>query len=383
MIKRQNGYVLKKIKGTAYLIPYGQNIADQKRGLIFNETGEVIWNFLDKEKTLEEIIEAVAAYYEIPVSDREELGKDVEEFVSQLLEMGILKEELKKGKEPFYHCMKIGGICIKLCGPADIFPKQFASFFCEEEEADQIIEVKVLVPANKPNGNVLIRNKEMSICECDEGYLVLFHQMKNILEGYMTKDGSYVRIHALMPQNEEEKDNLFHAIRLFYLYLAQKKGFYAIHSASILYQSRRSASMKEKAFRELHMELCWNIVKGGKKMDYINAFWVGGLICALAQILLDRTKMMPGRVMVSLVVLGCILGFVQIFKPLQEYAGAGVSVPLLGFGNTLWNGVKEAVDKEGFIGIFLGGFKASAAGISGALIFGYIASWIFEPKMKG
>ena len=120
-----------------------------------------------------------------------------------------------------------------------------------------------------------------------------------------------------------------------------------------------------------------------KRMDYINAFWVGGLICALAQILLDRTKMMPGRVMVSLVVLGCILGFVQIFKPLQEYAGAGVSVPLLGFGNTLWNGVKEAVDKEGFIGIFLGGFKASAAGISGALIFGYIASWIFEPKMKG
>ena len=109
--------------------------------------------------------------------------------------------------------------------------------------------------------------------------------------------------------------------------------------------------MKEKAFRELHMELCWNIVKGGKKMDYINAFWVGGLICALAQILLDRTKMMPGRVMVSLVVLGCILGFVQIFKPLQEYAGAGVSVPLLGFGNTLWNGVKEAVDKEGFLSL--------------------------------
>ena len=85
-------------------------------------------------------------------------------------------------------------------------------------------------------------------------------------------------------------------------------------------------------------------------MDYINAFWVGGLICALAQILLDRTKMMPGRVMVSLVVLGCILGFVQIFKPLQEYAGAGVSVPLLGFGNTLWNGVKEAVDISAPVG---------------------------------
>ena len=117
-------------------------------------------------------------------------------------------------------------------------------------------------------------------------------------------------------------------------------------------------------------------------MDYVNAFWVGGLLCALAQILLDRTKMMPGRVMVFLVVTGCILGFTQIFKSLQEYAGAGVSVPLPGFGNTLWKGVKEAVDQNGFIGIFMGGFKASAVGICAALVFGYLASWIFEPKMK-
>lgn len=117
-------------------------------------------------------------------------------------------------------------------------------------------------------------------------------------------------------------------------------------------------------------------------MDYINAFWVGGLVCALVQILLDRTKMMPGRVMVLLVVTGCILGFVHIFKPLQDYAGAGISVPLLGFGNTLWKGVKEAVDQEGFIGIFMGGFTASAVGISAALIFGYLASLVFEPKMK-
>ncbi|XCP86337.1 SpoVA/SpoVAEb family sporulation membrane protein [Roseburia hominis] len=117
-------------------------------------------------------------------------------------------------------------------------------------------------------------------------------------------------------------------------------------------------------------------------MDYINAFWVGGLVCALVQILLDRTKMMPGRVMVLLVVTGCVLGFVNIFKPIQEFAGAGISVPLLGFGNTLWKGVKEAVDKEGFLGIFMGGFKASAVGISAALIFGYLASLVFEPKMK-
>ena len=117
-------------------------------------------------------------------------------------------------------------------------------------------------------------------------------------------------------------------------------------------------------------------------MDYINAFWVGGVICALVQILLDRTKLMPGRVMVLLVCLGVLLGFFGVYQPFQEYAGAGASVPLLGFGNTLFKGVKEAVDEEGFLGIFMGGFRASAVGISAALIFGYLASWIFEPKMK-
>lgn len=117
-------------------------------------------------------------------------------------------------------------------------------------------------------------------------------------------------------------------------------------------------------------------------MEYVTAFVVGGLICSVVQILLDRTKMMPGRVMVLLVCTGAVLGFCRIYKPFQEFAGAGASVPLLGFGNVLWQGIKEAVDRNGFIGIFMGGFEASAVGISAALIFGYIASFIFEPKMK-
>ena len=114
-------------------------------------------------------------------------------------------------------------------------------------------------------------------------------------------------------------------------------------------------------------------------MDYINAFWVGGAICALVQILMEKTKMLPGRIMVMLVCLGALLG---IYQPFIEFAGAGASVPLLGFGNTLFKGVKEAVDEYGFLGIFLGGLKASAAGISAALIFAYLASIIFQPKMK-
>lgn len=118
------------------------------------------------------------------------------------------------------------------------------------------------------------------------------------------------------------------------------------------------------------------------KMEYVNAFWAGRLICALVQILLDRTKLMPGRVMVLLVTTGTVLGFLGVYDPLIEMVGCGASVPLLGFGNTLFQGVKEAVQKDGFIGIFEGGFTSSAVGISAALIFGYLASLIFEPKMK-
>lgn len=117
-------------------------------------------------------------------------------------------------------------------------------------------------------------------------------------------------------------------------------------------------------------------------MDYVNAFWVGGLICAVVQILMEKTKMLPGRIMVLLVVSGAIISAFDWYEPFQEFAGAGASVPLLGFGNVLMKGVKEAVDEQGFLGLFAGGFKAGAVGTASALIFGYLASLIFKPKMK-
>ena len=92
--------------------------------------------------------------------------------------------------------------------------------------------------------------------------------------------------------------------------------------------------------------------------------------------------MMPGRIMVLLVVTGGVLGFLGWYEPFQKFAGAGASVPLLGFGNVLMKGVKEAVEEQGFLGLFAGGLKAGAVGTSAALVFGYLASLIFEPKMK-
>ena len=113
-------------------------------------------------------------------------------------------------------------------------------------------------------------------------------------------------------------------------------------------------------------------------MEYINAFWVGGLICALAQILLEKTKMLPGRIMVLIVCIGAIISFFGWYEGLSSFAGAGVNVPLMGYGNLLMKGVKEAVDKEGFLGLFMGGFEKGAVGLSAALVFGYIASLIFR-----
>ena len=117
-------------------------------------------------------------------------------------------------------------------------------------------------------------------------------------------------------------------------------------------------------------------------MEFLIAFCVGGVICALTQILMDKTKMMPGRIMVLLVCLGVVLGALQIYEPFSKWAGAGANVPLLGFGNALWKGVKEAVDEKGFLGIFTGGLKATAGGITAAIAAGLLASLLFRAKDK-
>ena len=117
-------------------------------------------------------------------------------------------------------------------------------------------------------------------------------------------------------------------------------------------------------------------------LKMLKAFVTGGLLCAAVQILMDKTKLMPGRIMVLLVVCGSILGAIGLYEPYAKWAGSGATVPLLGVGNTLWKGVRDGIDKDGVLGLFTGGFTAGAAGISGALIFGYLSSLICKPKMK-
>lgn len=120
-------------------------------------------------------------------------------------------------------------------------------------------------------------------------------------------------------------------------------------------------------------------------MDWIkliNSFWVGGLLCAIAQILIDKTKLTPARIMVSYVVAGVILTALKIYEPIVNFAGGGATVPIIGFGYTLAKGVEKAVKAKGIVGIISGGATATATGISAAIFFGFLCSLIFKPKGK-
>ena len=117
-------------------------------------------------------------------------------------------------------------------------------------------------------------------------------------------------------------------------------------------------------------------------MEYLKAFVAGGFLCLIGQILIDKTKLTPARILVSYVVAGVVLGGLQLYPKFVDFAGAGATVPLTGFGNTLAKGVREAVDKDGFLGIFTGGLKAAAGGITTAITAGLAASLLFRPKDK-
>ncbi len=117
-------------------------------------------------------------------------------------------------------------------------------------------------------------------------------------------------------------------------------------------------------------------------MQYFNAFLVGGTICAIAQVLIDKTKLTPARILVSFVVLGVILGGLGIYDKIVDVGGAGATVPIIGFGNTLAKGVIKGISEKGFLGIFTGGASAAAGGIASSIFFGFLIALIFSPKQK-
>lgn len=241
MFRCQPGFTLRKIKDTCYLLPYGQQIADQKKGFVLNDTSVFLWNALQHNEgaSPRQLTELLVRTYQLDETLFPEFLNDVKDFLVQLTGLGMITEDLHLISSQPSASMIIAGIPIKLYGPEELFSECFKPFYKDfSDNAEQNIELVTAPPASRYYEQILLQNSEMTIFENSDRYIVLFPQMKNIYEAHMLKDGSYVRIYCNPLATDLNIENLFHAIRLFFLFLAQKKGLFAIHSASILYQEK-------------------------------------------------------------------------------------------------------------------------------------------------
>ena len=297
-IKRQEGYCLKEIAGVHYLLPYGQKVADQRKGIVLNETGVFLWNELQETMTDEELAEKLVHHYsadgeaanetqdeiqnqtqdkiqnQMQDQIQDQIRQDVKQFVQELLLLGILRECLRPccaedaddvtcvypTKEPFVECLEIAGMRIALYGSRELISSQFDAFLKDcssaqgksksELQTESQIKMQIKMPVQMqieilqrttsfhPNGKTLIRNEELVVCENEQGYIILFPSMNQIREAHMTSDGRFAQIYVKGVDKEKTKEELFHAIRHFFLFFAQRQGFFAIHSASILYRDQ-------------------------------------------------------------------------------------------------------------------------------------------------
>lgn len=242
MFKSQRGYTLREIRGVRHLLPYGQQIADQKKGTVLNDTGAFLWNVIQHTEGSDPhtLTEMLARQYGLGEESFPALLQDVSNFLEQMAALGLLTETLHCISDQCSASLMIAGLHINLYGPRELFSDNFRDFYMTDPalEPDQEIEFITTPPASRDYGQVLLRNADMTIFENDDRYVILFPQMNNIYEVQMTLDGSYVRFYCSPAASEMTRENIFHAIRLFFLFLAQRNGLYAIHSASILYREK-------------------------------------------------------------------------------------------------------------------------------------------------
>lgn len=240
MLKRQDGYILEHLCEKAYLLPYGQKIADLKKAVLLNETGELFWNMLEVPHSIDTLCEQFAAYYELEENEIPNLRNDLISFAEELLHAGILIEEPKPLHLHKTKDLMIAGQRIRISGPDETFCKEFIPF-CVTDDTDTdaidlVIDIVPGTPKDHLNGTVLLRNKELVVIEDKNGYILLFPSLDRISEAYLAKDGHYARIYCKYSFDEDTRMQIFFAIRPCFLYKAQQNGCFAIHSASILYK---------------------------------------------------------------------------------------------------------------------------------------------------
>lgn len=273
---------MKAIAGVQYLLPYGQKVADQKKGILLNETGIFLWNELKTSMTDDALAEKLILHYsddgEVSDEIQDQIREDVKQFVQELLSLGILQECTRpvcaenadeetyvySTKESFAGYLEIAGMRIALYGLRELISSQFDAFFkvytsAQEKSQSELqiesqskvqtqiqikmpvqiqIEILQTIPPFHLNGKIRIRNSELVVMEREQGYIVLFPSMSQIWEAHITADGRFVQVYVKGWDKEKTQEELFHAMRHFFLLFAQKQGMFALHSASILYRGQ-------------------------------------------------------------------------------------------------------------------------------------------------
>lgn len=240
-MKQNPGYVLKELAGVPYLLPYGQMIADQRRGIKLNETGVYFWNLLKEDMTLDEILYAGKKHYQISDENSSEFEQDIKVYISTLLaHKFILEDSIQKQVSIFDEkYATIAGLHIRFLNFYTAFPKEFTHFISEDiSTPDQTITFHSGRPPFYENGKLLIRNQELQIIEAPNKYIITFPQAKGLFDMHLSLDGSVVEIYGIPSLTDGFMEDLFHAIRLPFLYLAQIHNMVALHSVSVLYRDK-------------------------------------------------------------------------------------------------------------------------------------------------
>lgn len=240
-MKQNPHFILRELSGVPYLMPYGQMIADHKRGIKINESAGYFWNLLTEDHSIDEILAIGKEHFHIADEDWTNFRQDTTNFLKHLVALGILVEgnPLSPAFCTDERYLSIAGITIKLTGPKDIFPEEFEAFTIPQPlNIQQTIEFHIGSPHIYENGNVLVRNHELTVMELDCKYVITFPSSPQLIEMHVAQNGTHVVLYCVPPFTAESKESLFHAIRPAFLYLAQQKGMIALHSASILYKGK-------------------------------------------------------------------------------------------------------------------------------------------------
>lgn len=241
-MKRRYGYQLQRIANTDYLLPFGQLIADHMRGISLNSVGVYIWELLEKEMSRKELHSEYLNRFMDEPDQKDSLIQDLDQFLDMLINLGIIENDIHTpphvDSKPCT-CLGIGGLVLKMHCPDELINASFLKHFrIDPKPADQTVSVIWGESGVDVNGTVLLKDPELEVYERRADYLLIFPTLSQINEVHISKDGSSVFFYCKAPFTDALGEQFFHALRHVFLYLAGRRGMYAIHSASIRYQDK-------------------------------------------------------------------------------------------------------------------------------------------------